>query len=182
MTGAWKVHVGTRQRRAATLLRALALSRGNCVASPTERHVAQRGPILHGVNRIIVARLPCRPARSKTQTGRLRATSSSPLSAPSPPRFIKRYTSAAFDLRAQGTRRPAAGRNSPARSSRRRNTRPWPRSPASAPVMVFLLAAALSRRSKLIGIELCRWTLMEINHNQITDRLRRNSGARELPA
>lgn len=30
-----------------------ALFRGNCVASSTERHVAQRGPILHGVNRII---------------------------------------------------------------------------------------------------------------------------------
>lgn len=30
-----------------------ALFRGNCVASPAERHAAQRGPILHGVNRII---------------------------------------------------------------------------------------------------------------------------------
>jgi len=51
------------------------------------------------------------------------------------------------------------------------------------PIMVFLLAAALSRRSKLIGIELCRWTLMEINRNQITDRLRqRNSGARTTRA
>lgn len=115
---------------------------------------------MQGVNRITSHSLSPSPFRSKTQTaistlpGRLFAS----LRDTPRPRGIQasKYT-LGYSSRCQDVRYRVL---------------------QQAPLMGFLLAAALSCQSKLIGIELCRWTLMEINHNQITHRLRRNSSAR----